>query len=289
MASVFGMGSTAFRNIIANPLGGRRRGHGARADDLDDIVEHQMIPRLMLAHTRDKAEPVPVEPDPITPDFVADFAVNLLEWEADRALREVEALVKLGHDIQTLYLDLLAPAARTLGALWEEDECDFVEVTMGLWRLQEVMREVASTSPPIMRSIGARPRALFTPVPGDQHGFGAQMIDEVFARAGWESEALIDPQRRELLTLISRKSYDLVGLTITNDSPSSGLQSLIRAIRAVSANPATCIMIGGRMVNANPAIAGEVGADGTATDAFAALETAERMVAEAGLHLNPAP
>ena len=53
MASVFGMGSTALRNIIANPLGARRRVPGPHEDELGDIVEQHMIPRLMLAHSRE--------------------------------------------------------------------------------------------------------------------------------------------------------------------------------------------------------------------------------------------
>lgn len=293
MASVFGMGSSALRSMIANPLGARRRTPDIEARgnprEIAEIVEKQMIPRLMLAHSNDKSATIVDELDPIASDFADSFAVNLLSWEADRALLEVESLLKRGYDIRCLFLDLLAPAARKLGTMWEEDECDFVDVTMGLWRLQEVMREIASRTPPLKRSMGGPARSLFSPVPGDQHGFGAMMIDEVFARAGWESEVLIDPQRRELLTVVSQKSFDLVGLTITNDSPSSALQSLIRAIRTVSANPAMRVMIGGRMVNENPEIAEEVGADGMATDAFAALEIAERMIAETGLHLNPAP
>ena len=288
MASVFEVGSSALRHIIANPLGTRRRTHENDARELADIVEHHMIPRLMLAHSREKASPITGDLGPLSPIFADEFAINLLDWDADRALRKVEDLVKRGYGIQAIFLDLLAPAARKLGALWEEDRCDFVEVTMGLWRLQEVMREIASRAPPIERSLNGPARALFSPMPGDQHGFGALMIDEVFARAGWESEALSDPQRRELLTVISQKSFDLVGLTITSDSPSSALQSLIRAIRTVSANPAARIMIGGRMVNANPEIAEEVGADGTATDAFEALGVAEQMIAGTGLHLNPA-
>lgn len=289
MASVFGMGSTALRNMIANPLGARRRALEHEHANLGNVIETQMIPLLMLAHSRPENEISAKALDPIASDFADSFAENLLEWDADRALREVEALVSRGYGIRPVFLDLLAPAARKLGRMWEEDECDFVEVTMGLWRLQEVMREVASRAPPIAGSLCAPAKSLFSPVPGDQHSFGALMIDEVFARAGWESEALIDPQRRELLTVISRKSLDLVGLTITTDSPSSALQSLIRAIRTVSANPAICIMIGGRMVNANPGLAEEVGADVSASDAFAALEIAERMVAETGLEFNPAP
>lgn len=289
MASVFTTGSTALRNMIAKPLGARRRGPHERSDDLALIVEQQMIPRLMVAHARESSPVHPIIDPSIEPGYADTFAINLLEWEADRALQEVEALLARGCDMQDVFLDLLAPAARKLGQLWDEDACDFVEVTMGLWRLQEVMREVAANAPPIRRSLRAPARSLFAPMPGEQHGFGALMIDEVFARAGWESEVMIDPQRRDLLTVVSQKPFDLVGLTITTDSPSSALQSLIRAIRTVSANPATRILIGGRMVNANPGIAEEVGADGTASDAFAALEIAHRMVADTGLYLNPAP
>ncbi|NCP19119.1 MAG: cobalamin B12-binding domain-containing protein [Erythrobacter sp.] len=245
-----------------------------------------MIPRLMLAHAREPNVAEDGDPPSIGEDLAESFAVHLLQWDADRALAEVEDLLSRGHDIQSLFLELLAPAARKLGTMWEEDECEFIDVTMGLWRLQEVMREIAARVPPVIRSLRAPARALFSPMPGDQHGFGALMIDEVFARAGWESEVLIDPQQRELLAVTSQKSFDLLGLTITNDSPTSAIQSLIRAIRTVSANPALRIMIGGRLINANPGMAEEVGADGTATDAFAALECAERMVAETGLHLK---
>lgn len=293
MASVFGMGSTALRNMISQPLAGRKRlsGEPSRAlpKSLDAIVEFDMIPRLMVAHTRDVEIPEKLSVAVVDREFASRFATRMPDIEADQALREVEALIAGGASVRTIFLDLLAPAARELGRMWEEDECDFVDVTMGLWRLQEVMREIASRTRTVRRSLGSPARALFSPIPGDQHGFGALMIDEVFARAGWEREALIDPQRRDLLSAISRKSFDLVGLTITNDSPSSALQSLIRAIRTVSANPETRILIGGRLVNANPDLVEQIGADGTATDAFSALELAERMVKGSELHLNPAP
>ena len=40
-----------------------------------------------------------------------------------------------------LYLDLLAPAARWLGTAWEEDRADFSTVTLGLMRLQHMVRD----------------------------------------------------------------------------------------------------------------------------------------------------
>ena len=74
------------------------------------------------------------------------------------------------------------------------------------------------------------------------------------------------------------ESVDLVGLTLSRDCPSSAIVTLIRSMRAESANPHLKVLIGGRMVNSNPAIVAEVGADGTGADARAALDAAERLV-----------
>ncbi len=107
------------------------------------------------------------------------------------------------------------------------------------------------------------------------------MIDEIFARAGWNSTVLPKPLRKELLNTLSHEPFDLVGLTLSRDCPSSALANLIKAMRKVSANPNISIMLGGHMINQNPAIVAEVGADGTGADARAALDVAQRLVQSA--------
>ena len=285
MASAFGTGSAALLKAISSPLKGWKRQHdhppvdlkAEPRDRLGNVVEGDFIPRLLMGHSR--------EPDvsqdaneAIDAAAMEEFAALPLELEADELLIRVERFLHRGVSAETIFLQLLAPSARELGRLWEEDRCDFVEVTMGLWRLQEVMREVAAGAPPVLRALGQPRTALFSAIPGDQHSFGALMIDEIFARAGWQSEALIEPERRALLRLVSEKSFDLVGLTITNDCPSGALSNLISAIRTVSANPRTFVLIGGRAVNARPELVADAGADGTAIDAEAALELAAGLV-----------
>jgi methanogenic corrinoid protein MtbC1 len=49
-------------------------------------------------------------------------------------------------------------------------------------------------------------------------------------------------------------------------------------VRNVSANPHIIVLVGGRMINENPGIATEVGADGTGADALAALELANNLM-----------
>jgi MerR family transcriptional regulator, light-induced transcriptional regulator len=284
-SGVFEAGSAVLRGVIAAPLERvRRRAAGADldpADTVNNIIESQIIPRLLMAHNTSESRATSRRLRTITAEEASRFALLPLRLEAASLLEEVDAFIAKGASVETICLDLLAPAARKLGEMWERDECDFLDVTMGLWRLQEVMREVAARSPAAFADIQVPYSALFSPMPGDHHNFGVMMIEEVFARAGWRSEALVKPERRELLDRLARQPFDLIGLTLARDCPSAALGNLIRAVRNVSANPRIIVLVGGRMINENPGIAIEVGADGTGADALTALELANTLVTNA--------
>lgn len=276
-----GMFGAGLRGVITAPLEAVRRrasGQAEQHDSVNTIIESEIIPRLLMAHSATETRTRSRLLRSITPDEAAHFALLPLRLEAAALLEEVDGFIAKGASVETICLDLLAPAARKLGEMWERDECDFLDVTMGLWRLQEVMREVAARSPVDLLGMATPCSALFSPMPGDHHNFGTLMIDEVFARSGWRSEALVKPERRELLDRLARQSFDLLGLTLARDCPSAALSNLIRAVRNVSANPHIIVLVGGRMINENPGLAMEVGADGTGADALAALELANSLV-----------
>jgi MerR family transcriptional regulator, light-induced transcriptional regulator len=276
-----GMFGAGLRGVITAPLEAVRRRTLPQPDQIDSvntIIESEIIPRLLMAHSATDTRTRPRLLRSITPDEAARFAELPLRLEAASLLEEVDAFIAKGASVETICLDLLAPAARKLGEMWERDECDFLDVTMGLWRLQEVMREVAARAPVDLAGKATPHSALFSPMPGDHHNFGTLMIDEVFARSGWRSEALVKPERRELLDRLARQPFDLLGLTLARDCPSAALSNLIRAVRNVSANPNIIVLVGGRMINENPGMAMEVGADGTGADALCALELANRLV-----------
>lgn len=279
---MFGAGSAVLRGVIAAPLDRVRRRVAATPaepkDQVNALIEGEIIPRLLMAHVGTEHRPKPGMFHPISSSDASHFALLPLRLEAASLLEEVDGFIAKGATVESICLDLLAPAARKLGEMWESDECDFLDVTMGLWRLQEVMREVAVRFPIEPPSLAAPRSALFSPMPGDQHNFGTLMIEEVFARGGWRSEALVKPERRELLDRLARQPFDLLGLTLTRDCPSSALANLIKAVRNVSANPSIMVFVGGRMINENPEIVMEVGADGTGADALAALELANAMM-----------
>lgn len=247
---------------------------------LDKLVECEILPRLLLCHSSDGFKLSGKTSSGITPDEAAKFASLPLELDADELIEYVEGFLTRGVSVESVFIELLAPSARKLGQFWENDSCDFVDVTMGLWRLQEVLRETALRFPPPSLGAGRMRSALFSPMPGEQHSFGSLMVEEVFARGGWDSESLIEPQRAELLRFVSERSFDLVGLTISCDCPSGTIASLVTAIRSVSKCQTVKVLIGGRLIIAHPELVDQAGADGTAADACSALALADKIVSQ---------
>ena len=84
--------------------------------------------KLVNAHTHDKSCSATVdssidmrESDRLGPLEIAAFAHTVLSEGPDAGLRRIEALIGGGLRLDAVYLDLLAPAARHLGELWEDD------------------------------------------------------------------------------------------------------------------------------------------------------------------------
>lgn len=299
MASVAGIMEQA-RAFLPEFVGRRKRGHEAQhahqsdpqhpapgltlatsqpthlfANPLADLVENAIIPRVVEAHHEDA---IPADLSNRWHDEAMSFAVLAIDADAEELLARLDAMLNSGTEIEAVLINILAPAARRLGTMWEQDDCDFVDVTMGLWRLQEVVRELSGRVP----ARAARPtegfRAVFSAMPGEQHNFGTVIVEDIFRRAGWSTDLLMEAQQGALLNAVASTRYDLVGLTVSLDAHTERLPSLILAIRSVSRNPRLCILLGGRVLMDDPQLALRVGADGTAADAQSAVELANRLV-----------
>jgi MerR family transcriptional regulator, light-induced transcriptional regulator len=242
-------------------------------------IEHEIIPRLMLAHRSPKAcvARPEIANDQLNQDDVQEFAKLVLSPEEDLALPCVAAMRARGISVETIYLDLLAPVARYLGKLWDEDICDFTEVTMGLSRLHRVLREL---SPAFSRSSDCPAngrRVLLLPAPGEQHTFGLVMVAEFFRRAGWDVaggpwEAGGDPS-----VMVQREWFDVVGFSMANHLHMEELGECIRKVRKSALNPNVGIIVGGPAFATNPEYADLVDADAAANDGSKAPALAEKL------------
>ena len=243
---------------------------------LTRTVELDVIPRLLIAH------PLPAVPAAssllVTAGHIADLVGLVLSRGQSETVAFVEGMHGQGAAADSLYLDLLAPAARRLGELWEDDACDFTQVTIGLWRLQNAMREL---SPSFLRSTVTRtnsPRALLVPLPGEDHTFGLSMVHEFFCRAGWNAWSGPVGSSADLRGMVRREWVEVIGFSLACDDKLDAVRAEIRSVRRASKNPGLGVLVGGPGFTANPSLAAEVGADGTATDSRQAVLQAQALV-----------
>lgn len=256
-----------------------------RLAQLVHIIESETIPRLVLAHRKAAAEAERDSDDapPIDAEAVRHLAGLVLSPDQRPALDYVRGLYAQGVRREALFLDLLAPTAKYLGQLWEQDFCDFTEVTVGLCRLHQVVREM---SPGFERSTedGQVRRALLAPVPGEQHTFGLLMVTEFFRRDGWDVWGGPSARDQDVLQIVGAEWFSVVGFSVSCDDRLEELTRWIEAIRSASRNPGIGVLVGGRVFVDRPELVGQVGADATALDGREAPHRAVRLPSELRRH-----
>jgi len=270
------------------PFGGHSR-LGAQVHDdaerriagLVRTIEGEIIPRLMLAHASRGMEPAFPSGSSavrVTPEHVRTIVRSVMAEDTAAALSMVRMLASAGVPLEAVFLDLLSPAAREIGDMWEADLCSFTDVTIALWRLQEVMHEVGMANGVPPRSVEPPHRILLRQTPGEQHSFGLNMVAEFFRRAGWQvhddsSEAGTDP-----VANVRSRWFDVVGLSLAGERHLDVLATTIHAIRKASRNRGVGVMVGGPLFIEHPDWVARVGADTTAQDGRQAVLQAHSMI-----------
>jgi methanogenic corrinoid protein MtbC1 len=243
-------------------------------------IETEIIPRLMLAHRAD-AEAHLAAPGYATSDQTLDveeFTRLLLAPDDARAGQYLLSLRDGGYPLDHLYLNLLAPAARRMGHLWEEDLCSFSEVTVGLSRLHRRLLELGPAFHNGRGTFQPGKRALLVAAPGEQHTFGLFMVTEFFRREGWEVSGEPIQTVADLADAVHDNWFELVGLSAGTSQRLEDVRFAVTTVRKSSRNHAVAVMVGGPLFNSNPEFSQQVGADGFGTDAQEALAQAERLV-----------
>jgi MerR family transcriptional regulator, light-induced transcriptional regulator len=263
----------------AEPTKNQETGRKRRLFAIVGVLERDVIPGLVRAHL----EAGGVSAPEFAREDVEVFVATTIATD-DRATAEhVERLLAAGAQIEKLYLSLFAPAARMLGARWDNDTLDVAQVTMGMSRLQLLLHEFR---PRFINRAGEGARSvLIVPNPGEQHAFGPMMVAEFFARAGWSTAWEANSAVSQIAHRIRDDHPDLLGLSCAGERFLPGLERSIKAARRAARGHGLVVLVGGRVFTARPQLATEIGADGTANDGPSAVALADRLVPER-LHHN---
>jgi len=249
--------------------------------DLARTIEAEIIPRLMLAHrapgssgAKGKSPTAIVIGDA----EIAAFAEMIVHKPLSAARAHLDALRERGLTAEAIITTILAATARHLGVLWEQDRCSFVDVTVGLSRLQQLLRVYGPDFELGPAPALDRGRMLLAVVPGEQHTFGLAVVEEYFRRAGWQVQSEFLPSKAILLGHVRETWFDIVGLSASGEVAAAGVSAMVGAVRAAALNQNLRIMLGGNLFSANPELAVSLGADLGVRDAADAVRQVDRMM-----------
>jgi methanogenic corrinoid protein MtbC1 len=241
-------------------------------------IKTQIVPRIVLALRRAPAPQIAETAEQRLPTAVEQFASLTLGNDDGAAFAYVDEVLARGGTVESVFLDLLAPAARQLGTLWESDAADFANVTLAVGRLQLIMRRLGDRFADETNAIHAGESVLLTIVPGEQHSFGLSMVAEFFRRAGWNLCTGPFSSHQELTSLVQSHWFDIVGFSVSSDRRLDELKKDIHDIRRHSRNRQVGIILGGPMVIAQPDLVASMGADMMSADATTAPQQAHGLI-----------
>lgn len=237
------------------------------------IIEVEILPRLAVAHREDRRARAAAQSP--TSERISALAQALMGGDPDRDW--VRALLEECLPLDTLLLDLFAPAARHLGRLWEEDEADFLDVAVALGRLQSLARALCAELERANAPTNGR-RVFLMPCPGETHLFSLALVASFFREAGW-GVIVSSGVEEDPIALVQAEPFDLIGISLSCDVLLPVMTDLVAKLRAASCNPGVRVMVGGPLFLREPSCVVTIGADAAAEDGRSAVKVAEALFA----------
>lgn len=258
-------------SVRGRPLGKKGR------DIVAQAVTQAVIPRLVALPCVPEDVPAGMRPG-VGEASVRRLTSLCLATDPQGVAVFIADLHRSGIAPAVLFEDLMAPVARALGVMWDEDECSFADVTIGVLRLQNAQRTLSEASGVAGTMGPGAPRALLLPIPGEQHSFGLSIVADSFVRAGWDAKVNPVATASAAIGLVRTRWLDLIGLSLASDEKVEQTRAMVTALRDNSVNPDLIVMVGGPAFIADPTLCERIGADATAADGHQAVLRANELL-----------
>ncbi len=211
---------------------------------------------------------------------VDHFLQTLRTGRPEEAMAEIEAHIDVGVPLQRIYLDLLAPVACRLGELWDEDVCDYFEVTLQVGRIQRFVRLLASRfhrAGDVLPPSGPPSRVYLAAPAGEQHTLGLVLVAEFFVQAGWHVTMGNPLDMRRTVQDVQSGRFDLMGVSLSREETVDEVRGVLEAVRTATVARPLPVVVGGSLAGDRLAMARGIGADAWAENGLHGLRVARNL------------
>lgn len=203
----------------------------------------------------------------IVVDLVLAAMLDADRTAVSRALAQLRFMGLADADIA----DITIPAvSHRLGIGWCEDEVGFAEVTIGVARLQAMLRELAAPWADVDQETPNAPRVLMVVSEQTHHTLGAMVAAGQLRRRGISVRLLLGTNPKEVSAQVIRSMVDAI---FVSAAKGDSLESLRRIVETVGScgDHAPPVVLGGSIVEESGDLAALTGADFVTADIEEAL------------------
>jgi methylmalonyl-CoA mutase cobalamin-binding domain/chain len=168
--------------------------------------------------------------------------------------------------------DLYIPeVARRLGAAWEADCLSFAGVTMGVARLQAILREIGSAWAADRQGGVDGGMVLLVLPQGEQHTLGAMVLAGQLRRMGVSVAMKISPTPAEIADFVAERTFDGALVSVASKDRLETCRKLVKTLKE-SSKGALKVAVGGAILDADEDVRRSIGADMVTNDITRALK-----------------
>lgn len=168
--------------------------------------------------------------------------------------------------------DLYIPeAARRLGQAWHDDQMSWMDVSIGVGRMQSLLREIGVAWAADQAGDTGQGTVMLIVPDREQHTLGPMVAMSQMRRYGVSVCLRIAPSFNELRTVLATRHFDGILVSISTKDKLDEARKSIQFLKSVLTNPCP-IIVGGAVMAKIDNPAAHTGGDFSTNDIGAALE-----------------
>ena len=189
----------------------------------------------------DVRAPEKAEPLALVKSTREKYSTALQRGDAEKAEEAIARALEEGLSPRSLHSEVIVPALRHVGELWQEGELDLDREQLATSITRRVL---ASVYRYILGSTeSTRERVLLAGVEGDEHTLELEMVRDQLAAAGYQTVLDTDLSAEGLRQAVEDESPDVVVLGATVVAAADAVKSAVSDLRAT--HPDLPIVLGG--------------------------------------------
>jgi len=209
--------------------------------------------------------------------YIEALTEAVLQGNVDEARAHTDQALAQGTPAEVILSDTLVPAMDQVGQLFEQGQFFLPEMLAAGVAMKACMQSLG----PHLSARGSRRskgRVVLGTVKGDVHDIGKNLVGLMLEGAGFEVTDLgIDVARSRFVELADEA--DIIGLSGLVSTTIPEMANVILALVEAGVRDRVQVLVGGAPITQQ--FADQIGADGYAKDAAAAVRVAEQVVRSA--------